>query len=96
MAERITIDTDVLAQEISTLASVRAKTVTDPTVSLVSKGQTARVTSGLAALYTELDTALNTLIDNTSTFLINAMDGFVDVDEAAASVITRLEAEVES
>jgi len=94
MAERIIIDADVLSNEITTLASIRAKAVTDPTTAMTSKGQTARVASGLGELFTELDTALNTLIDNTSAFLTNVMDGFVDADETAAAVLTRLEQEV--
>jgi len=94
MAERIVIDTDVLASEISTLGSVRSMTVTDQTPTMSSQGQTARVAAGLAALFMDLDAALNSLIDNTSAFLTNVMDGFVDADETAAAVVAQLDQEV--
>ena len=94
MAERIVIDTDVLASEISTLGSVRSMTVTDQTPTMSSQGQTARVAAGLAALFMDLDAALNALIDNTSAFLTNVMDGFVDADETAAAVVAQLDQEV--
>jgi len=94
MSEAISIDGAVLDQEIATLGEIRAQTVVDTTGAPASVGYAARVMTQLGEVFTDLDAALNQLIDNTVSLLVNVQDGFADVDDQAAAAAQRLEEEL--
>ena len=94
MSGGIKIDGVVLDQEIATLGQIRTQTVTDTTSAPSSEGHAAYAMAQLAALYADIDAALNQLIDNTVGFLVNVKDGFADVDAQAAEAAARLEEEL--
>ena len=90
MSGSITIDGTVLHNEISQLLIIRSMRVVDSSSILTSQGRVAQIANNLAALFMEVDASLNLLIDNTSEFLSNILDGFVDADEEAARVLAQL------
>lgn len=91
MSRRIKIDPTVLHDEIAALKRIRAhQGVTTPDQTLSSTGKTPRVAKQLAALFSDVDDALDLLIDHTTQFLTDVKDGFVEVDDKARAAAKRL------
>lgn len=89
MENTIDIDTKVLEQEIQYLKTLLATKVTTKHT-VTSKGQAAESVKILLEYTETLDQTLNQLIQNTSTFLENAKDAMIDVDEASGQILSQL------
>lgn len=89
MENTIDIDTKVLEQEIQYLKTLLATQVTTKQT-VTSKGQAAESVKILLEYTETLDQTLNQLIQNTATFLENAKDAMIDVDEASGQILSQL------
>jgi len=92
--DEIKIDPQVLADEITFLRALSAsKLSTDFGIS--GLGKTAEQAQVLLNSFLEIETSINSLIDNIIDFLVQAKSGFITVDEASAEILSGLLKEIE-
>jgi len=86
--DEISIDTVVLASEISCLQELRATGVSTA-FAVSSRGRTADRTKVLMDRFFVLDASLNIVIDNVLAFLEQAKEGYITADHTIAGALSQ-------
>lgn len=88
--EEININPEVLTAEITVLNTLLQEKIVTSCMVNANKGKTAEQIEAILKEYTGLEENLNLLIQNTITFLENAKDSMIDVDEKSAEILGKM------